>query len=470
MTTAALYRVLRRHCRCAADDADLLARFARHRDEAAFDEILRRHGPMVRAVCRRVLGPTADTDDAFQATFLVLVRRANSVRRGDQLANWLCAVAYRTANQARRRRLRTGSREQQVERLPEAGYESAPPRDWLPLFDAALQRLPDKFREPLVLCELQGHSRADAARLLGVNENTLSSRLARGRELLRKRLGHLGFPLSVGAALFPVAVPDALAEATARYATAFSQSMIPETILQLTNGVIQTMLPSKLKYVAVALVGILMATGIGVRTNGPKVGATPADPPPAAKPAPEPVKAEFWFPKKGADSTAVTPEQKQRLADRPPLALAEPVARTEVANKDVIVVSSKQFRISVNCDPVKIKQIREILLLLSSDNGKTWQLHSRGGVDTKWFDFVAPANGIYWFAVVTSDTNGHWDPPGLENLQPNLKVKVEQVKLGPILQTSEPTREAVELQLRREIADLRKRLDELEKRLPEMKR
>src|SRR5439155_5849459 len=118
------------------------------------------------------------------------------------------------------------------------------------------QRLPQKFREPLILCELQGQSRAAAARLLGVNENTLSSRLARGRELLRKRLGHLGFPLSVGAALAPVAVPDALAESTFQYATAMVvQSLIPESILQLTQGVMPNMAASKLKYAAVALAG-----------------------------------------------------------------------------------------------------------------------------------------------------------------------------------------------------------------------
>src|SRR5258708_4889909 len=201
MTAAALQPILRtilhldqRSELTRLADGTLLDRFRRQRDEAAFEELLRRHGPMVRAVCRRMLGSTADAEDAFQATFLVLIRRANAVCRKAELANWLCAVAWRTARQALRRRTRLLQREQLVERMPEPAYVPDLPRDWLPLFDDALQRLPGKYREPVVLCELQGRSRADAARLLGLNEGTLSSRLARGRILLRRRLARHGFP------------------------------------------------------------------------------------------------------------------------------------------------------------------------------------------------------------------------------------------------------------------------------------
>src|SRR5262249_61033057 len=106
-----------------------LAPFAAERDEPAFEELIPRPGPMVRAVCRRVLGPTADADDAFQAAFLILIRKARSIRRTDLLVNWLCAVAYRTSRQALRRRYRIGVRERIVDPLPETGRADEPPPD-----------------------------------------------------------------------------------------------------------------------------------------------------------------------------------------------------------------------------------------------------------------------------------------------------------------------------------------------------
>jgi RNA polymerase sigma factor (sigma-70 family) len=287
MTASALYRVLRHYSRTAVDssDADLLARFAREHDEAAFAEIMRRHGPMVRAVCRRFLGATADADDAFQATFLVLVRKAVTIHAADLLGHWLCAVAYRLSRQSLRRRLRTGLREQQVERLPEPGYEPAPPRDWLPRFDAELERLPAKLREPLVLCELLGQSRADAARLLGLNENTLSSRLARGRALLRRRMDGLGFPLTLVGMLTPVVVPEALAQSTLQLTTqAAARAPIPETIRQLMNGVKPTMTAAKLNCASIGLMVAFLFAGIGVRWTAPPAEAAPVQPPVANTP------------------------------------------------------------------------------------------------------------------------------------------------------------------------------------------
>src|SRR5262249_36304532 len=153
----------------------------------AFAELLRRHGPMVHAICSRVLGGDDGADDAFQATFLVLVRRADAVRRGAPLANWLSGVAWKTARQALRRRTRLARRERLGERLPDVPAPEPPPaNDWRPHFDAALQRLPERFRAPVVLCDLQEASRGEAALQLGVAEGTLSSRLARGRQRLRQ--------------------------------------------------------------------------------------------------------------------------------------------------------------------------------------------------------------------------------------------------------------------------------------------
>ncbi len=122
---ATLHGVLRHlRQRTRDSDGDLLVRFNRARDEAAFEGIVRRHGPMVLAVCRRVLGRTPDAEDAFQATFLVFVRRAAAIRQTELLANWLCAVAYRTARHALRRRYRTAQFERQVAPLPEPAFEA----------------------------------------------------------------------------------------------------------------------------------------------------------------------------------------------------------------------------------------------------------------------------------------------------------------------------------------------------------
>src|SRR5262245_12559841 len=257
-------------------DAELLARFLTHRDEAAFEELVGRHGPMVRAVCRRVLGPTADADDAFQAAFLILIRKARSIRRTDLLANWLCAVAYRTARQALRRRYRLELRERTGDNLPESGRLDEPPRDWLPIFDAALQRLPGKYRDPVVLCELQGVSRPEAARKLGLNEGTLSSRLGRARDLLRQRLGRYGFPLSVGAALAPAAVPEALTASTAAAALSVCAASVSAVVLM--EGVLTAMFVSKLKAGAGCSAVLLAGVIAGIQLTGP---ATVAGGPPS---------------------------------------------------------------------------------------------------------------------------------------------------------------------------------------------
>jgi RNA polymerase sigma factor (sigma-70 family) len=162
-------------------DGQLLESFLGGQDEAAFEALVRRHGPMVLGVCRRVLRIHHDAEDAFQATFLVLVRKGDTIRPREMVANWLFGVAYRTAQKARGRIARRRVREAQVKEMPEP--EAVAPEegwgDWRPLLDQELSRLPDKYRVPVVLCDLEGKTGKEAARQLGWPEGTVSSRLAR---------------------------------------------------------------------------------------------------------------------------------------------------------------------------------------------------------------------------------------------------------------------------------------------------
>src|SRR5437868_2624372 len=148
-------------------DEQLLDAFVVHREEAAFESLVRRHGPMVLGVCRRVLPDFNDAEDAFQATFLVLIRKAASLGKRELLANWLFGVACRTAMQVRKATARRRAKERQVETVAqrEAIQEEAI-HDLLPLLDQALSRLPDKYRVPIILCDLEGKTRREVARQL----------------------------------------------------------------------------------------------------------------------------------------------------------------------------------------------------------------------------------------------------------------------------------------------------------------
>jgi RNA polymerase sigma factor (sigma-70 family) len=258
-------------------DGQLLGYFVEYRDEAAFEALLRRHGPMVLGVCRRLLGNTPDAEDAFQASFLVFVRKAASIAARDALGGWLHGVAYRTALEARGKRARRRAKEKQVEEMPEPPVEPDDPwRELQPLLDQELNRLPDKYRVPVVLCDLEGKTRKEAARILGVPEGTLSWRLAQAKKLLAKRLSRHGTALSGGAlAAVPcrnpisTGVPHPLLTSTAKAGMAVAAGQagaagaVSAKVLVLAEGVMKAMLLSKLK--AAAWVGLLAAcVGSGV--------------------------------------------------------------------------------------------------------------------------------------------------------------------------------------------------------------
>ncbi len=258
-------------------DGQLLDDYISRRDEAALAALVRRHGPLVWGVCRRVLGNYHDAEDAFQATFLVLVRQATSVRPRTMVANWLYGVARQTALKARATAARRKGRERQVTEMPEpAAAEQDLWRDLQPLLDEELSHLPDKYRSVIVLCDLEGKTRKEAARQLGVPEGTVAGQLARGRVMLAKRLAQRGVVLSGGAlavmlsqnvasAGAPTSVVCSTIKAASLFAAgqAAATGVISAKVAALIEGVLKTMLLTKLKLTTAALVAVVVVAGVG---------------------------------------------------------------------------------------------------------------------------------------------------------------------------------------------------------------
>jgi RNA polymerase sigma factor (sigma-70 family) len=273
-------------------DGELLERFIAGRDEAAFAALVRRHGPMVLGVCQRIAANTHDAEDAFQATFLVLVRKADTVRPREMVGNWLYGVAYRTALEGRGKSARRKAREKQVTNMPEP--EVRPEELWQelrPVLDQELSRLPDKYRVPLVLCELEGRPRKEAARQLNVPEGTLSSRLATARKMLAGRLRRRGLAVAAGplavalsqngaVACVPVPLVASTVEAAALLAAGETAAgVVSAHVATLTESVVKALLLTKLKATAVALLVISgVALGGGALVQG-SLADTEADRP-----------------------------------------------------------------------------------------------------------------------------------------------------------------------------------------------
>jgi RNA polymerase sigma factor (sigma-70 family) len=254
----------------ALTDGQLLERFVSRRESEALEGLVRRHAAMVWGVCRRVLGNLHDAEDAFQVTFLVLVRKAATITPRAKVGNWLYGVAHQTALKARATRGKRRIRERSGMLVPES---AAPPPDlagdWQPLLDQELSRLPEKYRTAIVLCELEGKTLRTAAQQLDCPPGTLASWLARGRSLLAKRLARHGLAVSAGALATEFArssteaAPISLVHTTVNAVTLVAAgqaaaSVTSADIAALTAGVLKTMLLAKLK---VMTAGLLMTAG-----------------------------------------------------------------------------------------------------------------------------------------------------------------------------------------------------------------
>lgn len=261
-------------------DGELLRQFIDQRDEAAFAALLQRHGRLVFGVCQRILHNLHDAEDAFQATFLVLVRKARSIVKQESVACWLHGVAHHTARRAKGESMRRQARERQNPARPAgAELDDLMWRDLRGLIDEEVLRLPGHCRSAFVLCYLEGKTNAEAARLLGCPKGTVQSRLAHARELLRARLTRRGLTLSAAVATTMLAqsattaaVPEALTATTVKSAVLLATGqaaggVISAKVIALMEGVVQAMLLTKIRFAAVILLVLgLAGTGAGLLT------------------------------------------------------------------------------------------------------------------------------------------------------------------------------------------------------------
>jgi RNA polymerase sigma factor (sigma-70 family) len=308
-----LCQFLDRHGADDQTDGQLLGRFVKQQDEQAFTKLMLRHGPLVLRVCRRLLANTQDAEDAFQATFLVLVRKARALQDQGSLAGWLYGVAYRIAVRARAQAARRHAQERQAAHMQTRTTLSEPTSpDLTELLREEVSGLPEKYRSPVVLCYLEGKTHEEAARQLQWPLGTVRGRVARARDLLRRRLARRGLAIPTGlvaAALTAdttlAAVPPVLLKATVQAALLTAGKVTAAGVFSaqataLGEAILQEMFVGKLKTVLAVLLAltvtgtaavVLARQGAGgdVPAETKQGGSVPSAQGKSRSPAPEPI-------------------------------------------------------------------------------------------------------------------------------------------------------------------------------------
>jgi RNA polymerase sigma factor (sigma-70 family) len=333
-------------------DAQLLDRWLVQRDQAAFEVLLWRHGPMILSVCRRVLNNDADVEDAFQAAFLLLVRKAAAIRRHESVAAWLYRTAYRVALRARQRSGKQSARETTgVESLGADAPEDVYWRDVRPILDDEINRLPEKYRVPFIRCHLEGCTNEEAAVEMGCPVGTIHSRLSWARERLRSRLTRRGVTLA-GAGVTALlakgaasaALPPALAKTTLQVAFAYAAHSATAGAsagaVALAKGVLRTMFFAKLKLGVAVVLALALCGGAGglVFYHLAEAAASP----PRATPLP--LGAPLPAPPASAEPTPRTIRVPSEVDGKLLGIFTEIKVGEKVAEKDVIVVGQQKYR------------------------------------------------------------------------------------------------------------------------------
>jgi RNA polymerase sigma factor (sigma-70 family) len=313
----------------ALSDRQLLQRFTTERDESAFASLVRRHGSLVAGVCRRVLGNFHDAEDAFQAVFLVLARKASAIRKSESVGGWLYRVAYRVAMQARVRALSRQRHEQQAGKCPVVDpLAEVTGRELVSILDEELQRLPERYQVPLVLCHLEGQTRDEAAQRLGWSLGTFKRRLELAREVLRGRLARRGLTLAAVLSAAAGVVPSVCVASTVRvvFKAADFPATVSESVATLADGALKALLPtSRVVAVCGLLLASVLALGLGVFTRPAGARLQIGDPATLTLPLPdvkEPAKNDPVKPAAENDLSV-----KGRVLDPD----GKPVAKAEVA-------------------------------------------------------------------------------------------------------------------------------------------
>jgi len=392
-----LHRLLASSTGGAATDRQLLEEFLARRDPAAFASLMRRHGGTVLGVCQRVLNHVHDAEDAFQATFLVLIRKARSIAKREAVGSWLYGVAYRVALKARADAARRRRQEAQAEaHRSEPRDHDRTVQDVRTALDAELHRLPEKYRQPLVLCYFEGKTYAEAAQLLGWPAGTVSIRLARARRLLGNRLARRGLTVAssglaaiVAAGAASATVPPGLAEATVqavlRLSAGGATAGVSSHVLALTEGVVQAMLLRKLK----TLTGIVLAVSVLGGGAGILYRCAGVEPASAAQPQP-PGKIQ------GEDTTSPDSRTAGRRSvleksDAPgPRPLAPPVAGTRppqtrigLINMTQVLKASKKFQAVEAALRTQTQQVQQELEALRTQQRELKNLGDESRADDR---------------------------------------------------------------------------------------